>query len=315
VAVPGASSTIRRLRRSAALLPRGERLTALAFVLPTLLYLLALSVYPLFYAGWQSLNLSNLFNPTVTHFIGLRNYTDLFEEDFFWISVKTTLVWTIVVVSIELVLGLALALLLDRKLRGVGLLRSLIIIPVFISPIGMGLTWRFIYEPVGGLGNWLLGSVGLGESRWISSTETALPSIMIADIWQWTPFVALILLAGIQSISPEILEAARLDRVRGPIYVFRIVLPLIWPVLLVVALIRLVDSIRTFDLVYIMTRGGPGSSTLVASVYDFTIFQAGNLGKMAALGFLLLLLINALVVVFLRALSRQERRTRRAARV
>jgi len=132
---------------------------------------------------------------------------------------------------------------------------------------------------------------------------------MIADTWQWTPFVALILLAGIRTIPPEIIEAARLDRVTGVRLVRTMVLPLMWPVVIVVALIR-VDSVRIFDLVYVMTRGGPGSSTLVASVYDYTIFQSGRIGRMAALGFIIVIFINFLAIAFLYLLARAERPSR-----
>ena len=191
------------------------------------------------------------------------------------------------------------------------MLRTLIVIPVFISPIAMGLTWRFMFEPVTGIINYLLESAGLPEGSWHTETGTALGAVMIADIWQWTPFVTLILLAGMQGISPEVIEAARLDRVRGWTYLRRIVIPLIWPVVTVVLLLRLVDSIRIFDLIYIITRGGPGTSTLVASVNDFTYFQAGRLGIMAAYGFLIVIVINVVVIAFLRALYRQERETRR----
>ena len=215
------------------------------------------------------------------------------------------------VVAIQMVLGFLLAILLDSKLRGSGLLRSLIIIPVFISPIAMGLNWRFIFEPVTGLANWIL-SNGLGVEKysWLSHVDTALTTLMLVDCWQWIPFVALILLAGMQSISPEIVEAARLDRVRGIKYYFKIVLPLIRPVIMVVILIRLVDEIRMFDLNYIMTEGGPGSSTLLASTYDYTIFKHGHLGLMAAYGFLILILINGVVGIFLNTLYRSEKAAR-----
>ena len=160
----------------------------------------------------------------------------------------------------------------------------------------MGLTWRFIFEPVSGLANWILDSgLGLEKYTWLSHKDTALSTLMIVDCWQWTPFVALILLAGMQSISTEISEAARLDRVRGVTYYTRIVLPLIRPVILVVILIRLVDSIRIFDLNFIMTKGGPGSSTLLASTHAHTIFTHGHLGLMAAYGFLILVLVNIVV--------------------
>jgi multiple sugar transport system permease protein len=171
----------------------------------------------------------------------------------------------------------------------------------------MGLTWRFIFEPVSGLANWALRSVGLAPSLWLSSPDTALLSVLIADSWQWVPFVTLIVLAGIQSISTEVIEAARLDGLRGLAFLRRMVLPLIWPVLIVVILIRMVDSIRVFDLFYIMTRGGPGSSTLVSSVYGFTMFQTGRLSDMAALGLTLLVAINIVATLALSLLARSER--------
>ena len=280
-------------------------------VLPTLVILIALAVYPLGWAGVLSFRVESLFNPRIGHWIGFRNYETLLGNDVFWKSIRLTLVWCVVVVSVQMALGFFFALLLDTRMRGIGLLRTLIVIPVFISPIAMGLTWRFMFEPVTGIINYLLESAGLPEGSWHTETGTALGAVMIADIWQWTPFVTLILLAGMQGISPEVIEAARLDQVRGWTYLRRIVIPLIWPVVTVVLLLRLVDSIRIFDLIYIITRGGPGTSTLVASVNDFTYFQAGRLGIMAAYGFLIVIVINVVVIAFLRALYRQERETRR----
>ncbi|HCK13458.1 TPA: sugar ABC transporter permease [Candidatus Poribacteria bacterium] len=223
---------------------------------------------------------------------------------------RLTLVWCLCVVSIQMVLGFMFAMMLDTRARVVGLLRTLIVIPVFISPIAMGLTWQFMFEPVTGVINYFLELLGLPGGTWHTSTDTALMAVMIADIWQWTPFVTLILLAGMQGISPEVIEAARLDRVRGWKYITKIVIPLIWPVVMVVLLLRLVDSIRIFDLVFVITRGGPGTATLVASVYDYTIFQAGRLGVMAAYGFLILIVINLVVILFLRLLYRQEKEAR-----
>ena len=296
-------------RRRAARLSEGR--VALLMVLPTLVVLFALAIYPLGWAGVLSFRVENLFNPKIGHWIGFRNYETLLGNDVFWKSIRLTVIFSIVVVSVQMALGFFFALLLDTRMRGIGLLRTLIVIPVFISPIAMGLTWRFMFGPVTGVINYLLESVGLPEGSWHTATNTALGAVMIADIWQWTPFVTLILLAGMQGISPEVVEAARLDRVRGLTYLRRIVVPLIWPVVTVVLLLRLVDSIRIFDLIYIITRGGPGTSTLVASVNDFTYFQAGRLGIMAAYGFLIVIVINIVVIAFLRALYRQERETRR----
>jgi multiple sugar transport system permease protein len=286
---------------------QAERRLAWLFLVPSLALLLTLSVYPLVDAAARSLRVENLFNPAASHFVGLRNYGDLFADPFFRRSLLLTLEWTLVVVAVELLLGLLLALVLERARRLSGLLRTLITLPVFISPVAMGLTWRFMFEPTAGVVNWALLQLGLSPQPWLSSTATALPTVMIADAWQWTPFVALILLAGMRTIPAEILEAASIDRVKGLRRVWLIVLPSIWPVVVVVTLIRLVDSVRIFDLVYVMTRGGPGSATLVASVYDFTIFQSGRIGLMASFGFFIVVFINLLVLGFLFLLSRVDR--------
>jgi multiple sugar transport system permease protein len=240
--------------------------------------------------------------------VGASNFTHLFEDEFAVKSLWLTGLWALLVIFVQMSLGMAIALLLDRAARTAGLLRTLIVVPVFISPIAMGLTWRFMFEPVSGLINWGLRQVGFSGSLWLSSPNTALVAVLIADTWQWAPFVGLILLAGIQSVSTEVSEAARLDKVRGLFYMRKILLPLIWPVVLVVILIRLVDSIRVFDLFYIMTRGGPGSSTLVSGVYGFTMFQTGRLSDMAALGMVILVVINILVSLVLRLLYREEKK-------
>ena len=292
---------------------RQQRRTAYLLLAPCVVILLALAIFPLIFAGTLSFKVDSLYNPDIARFVGWRNYNDLFDDRRFWNSIELTVIWSVTVVSIQMVLGFFLAVLLDRKMRGAGLLRTLIIIPVFISPIAMGLTWRFIFEPVSGLANWILNTgFGLEKWTWLSHKDTALMTLMFVDCWQWTPFIALILLAGMQSISPEITEAARLDRVRGVTYYWRIVIPLIRPVIMVVILIRLVDSIRIFDLNFIMTKGGPGSSTLLASVYDYTIFEQGHLGLMAAYGFLILILINIVVLAFLNTLYRTEKAARAA---
>ena len=283
---------------------------ALFLVLPTLIILIGLAIFPLGWAGVLAFRVGNLFRPDIGKWVGLRNFRYLLTDDTFWKSIRLTLVWCLCVVSIQMVLGFMFAMMLDTRARVVGLLRTLIVIPVFISPIAMGLTWQFMFEPVTGVINYFLELLGLPGGTWHTSTDTALMAVMIADIWQWTPFVTLILLAGMQGISPEVIEAARLDRVRGWKYITKIVIPLIWPVVMVVLLLRLVDSIRIFDLVFVITRGGPGTATLVASVYDYTIFQAGRLGVMAAYGFLILIVINLVVILFLRLLYRQEKEAR-----
>ncbi len=213
---------------------RRQQLVAYMLLAPAVIVLVVLAAYPLVFSGVLSFKVDPLYNPDVAHFVGWRNYEDLFDNKRFWKSVRLTLTWAAVVVTIQMVLGFFIAVLLDRQMRGAGLLRALFIIPVFISPIAMGLTWRFIFEPVSGLANWILNTgFGLEKLLWLSHKDSALATLMIVDCWQWTPFISLILLAGMQSISPEITEAARLDRIRGFAYYTRIVIPLIRPVIMV----------------------------------------------------------------------------------
>ncbi|MBM3516402.1 MAG: sugar ABC transporter permease [Alphaproteobacteria bacterium] len=291
-----------------------ENQVAWLLITPTIIILVALSVYPLIWSGAMAFRVENLFNPKIGKWVGFRNFDFLlFNDDTFWKTIWLTFVWCAVVVSVQLVLGFLLALLMDTTMRAVGVLRTLLVIPVFISPVAMGLTWRFMFEPVSGVINYLITSVGFDRGAWHTATDTALVAVMIAEIWQWTPFVTLIMLAGMQGISPEVIEAARLDRVRGWTYLQRIVIPLIWPVITVVILLRVVDSMRIFDLIYVITRGGPGTATLLASVNTYSIFQSGRLGVMAAYGFLIVILINIVVFAFLRVLYRQEKASRRRA--
>lgn len=283
-------------------------------MLPALIVLVVLAAYPLYWVAVTSFRVENLFNPAAARWAGFRNFEFLlFRDDTFWKSIRLSIIWCLAIVAIQMTLGFALALLLDRTMRGIGLLRTLFVIPVFIAPVALGLTWRYMFEPVSGVLNYLLTSVGFERFTWHTTPDTAFVAVMIPEIWQWTPFVTLILLAGMQSISPEIVEAARLDRVRGWTYLRRIVIPLIWPVIAMVLLLRLVDSIRIFDMIYVITRGGPGSATLLASVNNFTMFQSGRLGTTAAYGLIIVLVINVVVIFFLRILHRQEKRARREA--
>jgi multiple sugar transport system permease protein len=188
-----------------------------------------------------------------------------------------------------------------------GLIRTLFVIPVFVSPVAMGLTWRYMYQPGYGVINYVLESVGLPRINWLASVDWALPAVVIVDVWQWTPFVALILLAGMQSISTEIAEAAELDGLSHWQYLLKMVLPLIRPVIVVVGLIRLIDAMKTFDLIYIITRGGPGTTTYTLPLHAFsTGFASFLMGNSAAIAWTLVVIINVFTIIFLRILAREQ---------
>jgi multiple sugar transport system permease protein len=293
---------------AAAILPqwqRREKLVALLLLAPAVLYLLALSVYPTIYSLWIAFHNYSLYRRDLISFSGFDNFTDLLDSDVFKQSFAVTLIFSFAAVAIELALGFAIAVLLDRKMRAANVLRTLLILPALISPVAMGLTFRYIFAPTYGLLTYLMKSVHLPTADWTVSVTWALPVIIFADVWQWTPFVALIVLSGMQSVSTEVTEAAELDGLTEWQKLWRIVVPLIRPVLLVVVLIRLIDSIRMFDLVFVMTRGGPGSTTEVLSLFSYvTGFASGDMGSASAIAWVTLVLVNILVAIFLRFLSK-----------
>jgi multiple sugar transport system permease protein len=280
-----------------------------ALLLPTVLLLFVITIYPMLNSLWNSLHYFNLLAPENTRFVGLGNYGDLLTKDpTFWVVMQITFIYTIGVVACQFVAGLGMALLLDRAMRGITILRTLIIVPILISPVVVGLTWRYMYEPWGVI-NYVLGKFGVAPIEWVSSPNYALPSIMIVDIWQWTPFVVLVLLAGLQSIPREVVEAAALDGIKGWRYFTRILWPLLRPVALIVLLIRTMDALKVFDTVYVLTRGGPGTTTYVASMYNYVLFFGNfQVGYAAAMSYIILIIVNVFAIALIYALS--ERRAK-----
>jgi len=284
---------------------RQDRMVAVLLLAPALLYLIVMSVYPTIYSLWLAFHNYMIYRRDNVSFAGFDNFVDLLDSETFGQSFRVTLVFSAIAVSIECALGLAIAVLLDRKMRGANALRTLLIVPVMISPVGMGLTFRYIFAPTYGLLTYLMQGLGIPTADWTVSTVWALPAVIFVDVWQWTPFVALILLSGMQSVSVEVTEAAELDGLSEWQKLWRIVMPLIRPVVMVIVLIRLIDSIRMFDLVFVVTRGGPGSTTEVLSVLSYiTGFIEGDMGTAAAMAWVTVVLVNVLVAIFLRALSR-----------
>lgn len=287
--------------------PRAETGTALLLLAPSVAFLFLMTIIPMLYSLWLSFQNYSLMRPDLVTFYGLGNYAEILRDSVFWEALRVTVVFTISVVVLEFVLGFLIASLLDRQMRGMGLVRTFLIIPVFISPVAMGLTWRYMFQPSYGLINYLLSLVGLPRLDWVVSTTWALPAVVLVDVWQWTPFVVLILLAGMQSISPEITEAADLDGLTRWQYLRRIVLPMIQPVILVIGLIRIIDSIKVFDLIYIMTRGGPATATYALSIHTYIkAFQMNDMGQSAALAWIIVVLVNIFTFIFLRMLSREQ---------
>ena len=280
---------------------------AYLLLIPSVLYLLLMSVYPMAYSLWLAARNYLIYRPDLSSFVGVGNFLDLRRSAVFWESLGVTLKFAVVTVTVEFALGLAIAMLLDRQMRGMSIVRTLLVIPVLVSPVAMGLTFRYMYAPSYGLLNYLLQLVGLPRLDWIVSTTWALPAVILVDVWQWTPFVVLILLSGMQSVPVDIAEAADLDGLTPWQHLWRIVMPLMRPIVLVVLLIRLIDSIRGFDLIYILTRGGPSTATYLLSIHGYIRgFTEGDMGSAAAIAWVVVVLVNILAIVFLRLLARGE---------
>ena len=286
-------------------------LTPYLFLAPAAVFMLVALFYPLGYMIYSSFrDWDPSQSLSETEFIGLANYTKLLGDEAFLESVSVTLTFAVSVVFFEMVIGVGLALLLDRNIRGMSLLRTLFILPMMIAPVVVGLMWRFMYHPTDGIFNRWLKSLGFDRVDWLG--EHALVSVIIADIWQWTPFIFILALAALQSLPRSTLEAARIDGATGWQQIVYIKLPLMMPVLIVTMLLRLIDAFKVLEVILVMTEGGPGLSTeILALRISRTAQEFRELGEAAAMSNFLLLLLMVLTLGMLVFTRWQEARAQR----
>ncbi len=270
-----------------------NRMTPYLFLAPAGLVLAFALFYPIcymIYASFLDWNPSQRIGEA--EFVGLRNYFKLFSDDAFRESMGVTLKFAAVVVTIEMFLGVGLALLLDRNIRGMSVLRTLFILPMMIAPIVVGLMWRYMYHPTVGIFNKTLKSWGFDGIPWLSDGSWAFASVVIADVWQWTPFIFILSLAALQSLPASAIEASRIDGASGWQQILYIKLPLMLPVLIVTLLLRLIDSFKVLEVILVMTNGGPGLSTEILSLrINRTASEFRELGEAAAMSNLLLIVL------------------------
>lgn len=284
-----------------------ESWVAAAFVAPAALIIVLIVLVPLGRALWMSLFNIQLTRPGIEPFVGLGNYIDQLASGNFWGSVGRALFFTIVSTALELLFGLALALLMDQPLRGRWLLRTIIILPWALPTIVNALMWRWIDNAEYGALNALLTQTGIIShyQPWLSNSDTAMWMVILADVWKLTPLVAILLLAGLQSVDREVVEVARVDGA-GSWQTFRLILlPLITPVILIVLVLRTMEAFKVFDIIWIMTHGGPANTTQSIAIYAYqTAYQGFDFGRGAALGYLIALVIMVLAAIYLRLLGR-----------
>ncbi len=292
-----------------------NRLTPYLFLAPAAVVLVVALMYPVGYMVWASfLNWNPSQRIGEAEFVGLANYTRLLGDEQFRESFSVTLVFASVVVSIEMVLGVGLALLLDRNLRGMSVLRTLFILPMMIAPIVVGLMWRYMYHPTVGVFNRTLVGLGFEPIPWLSDPTWALISVIMADIWQWTPFIFILSLAALQSLPRSTMEAARIDGATAWQTILYVKLPLMVPVLIVTGLLRLIDAFKVLEVILILTNGGPGLSTEILSLrISRTASEFRELGTAAAMSNLLLILLMILTLVMFTVTKITEAGARRRA--
>ncbi len=295
-----ATEIIGKTGRAAAARRRGERYVPWILLAPTLFIMTVVGFFPLVHSLYLSLT---SLRPTEADkpqgFNGLENYVQAFTDAQFGHSLLVTGIFTSLSVSISLVFAVLLSLLFNLRLPGFLAMRTIVLVPMLITPIAVGITWRIMMMPDLGVLNFLLGLIGVAPQPWANSRTSALAAMLLVDVWQWTPFMFIVVFAGLRALPKSPFEAAAIDGA-GPLRTFfSVTLPMLKPVIVVAALLRIIDAMRTYDTVYIITRGGPDFATDLVSVYLQRVnFKFFDLGYGAALSWLTLIAVLAVVLIF-----------------
>jgi multiple sugar transport system permease protein len=266
--------------------------------IPTWIFLALVVLIPFFYGvhiSFLNINLASFLPPS---FVGFDNYQTVLAASETWSTLRITLIITFIGLLTQIPIGILLALVLHENLRGTKIFRSILITPMLLTPVAVGLTYRFMFDTDLGVINWALGSLGIEKVNWLGSQTSALFAIIIVDSWQSIPFVMLLVLAALTAISPSLYEAARVDGASVNQIFRRITLPLITPTLLVITMIKIMDFLKLFDTLFILTRGGPGNATTTLGLWTYkTGFVFLEFSRAAALG--VIITIITLPVYFL----------------
>lgn len=288
-----------------------KRRTHYYFILPSFLTILLVAVYPIFHCFYLSLHKIDLKLPQLGEiFVGMQNYQHLIGDGRLWRALSNTFLFTGGSVALELLLGIGIALVMHRRFRGRGLFRTSVLIPWAIPTVVAGMMWAWIYNDQYGVFNHLLTKLGVidGYIAWLGAKDTAMFSLIFADVWKTTPFMALLLLAGLQMIPEELHEAAKVDGAGRGARFFRITLPLLSPTIMVALLFRTMDAFRIFDLVFVLTGGGPGNSTETMSLYAykylFSYLEFGYGSALAVVTFLWVGIISAVYILIIRRIGK-----------
>ncbi len=276
----------------------------LAFLsMPAVVFTVAMIAFPFAYTVWFSLHEFGIGSPPKLNY-GM-NYIEMVQDGEFWNGLKITLGLYLLSLALQLVLGTYVAMLLHSSKKLSGIVRTLMISPFVLPPVVVGMMWLVVLDPSIGVANYLLQSAGLPTSDWLASPVWVIPTIALIDTWQWTPYVALIVLGGLQSLPPNVYEAAQIDGASRWSTFWRITLPLLAPTLVTAAILRSVDLLRFFDIIYITTQGGPGNASNTLNIYGFRKgFELFEIGYASALMITLSAIVLGAVLVLTQARKR-----------
>ena len=275
---------------------RVSRWTLALYLGPAMLVMAAACLYPVLTAFQLAGYKWEMGTPwSSAQWVGLDNFVAAFSNEQVWASLRTTLLFAGVCVAAEMVLGIALALALEHPVRGMAVFRTIFILPMMIAPIAVGLAWRYMFDAQFGLINAVLGLFGIKAMTWLADPTLAFIAIVIADIWQWTPFVFIMMLAALAGVDSAVMEAARIDGANWWQQIFLIKLPMVMHVIAITLMMRLIDAFRVLEVIYVLTFGGPGNSTEILAVHIYkTAFVGQQMGVAAAVSVLLLVVVAGL---------------------
>jgi multiple sugar transport system permease protein len=276
-------------------------ITPYLFVAPAVVILAFTCLYPVIKGFELSFYDWALGTPIESRkYVGWENFVSAWHDPILFNSIKVTLVFTAFAVAAELFLGLLIAFLLEKGMKGIALLRTMFILPIMIAPVVVGLLWRYLFDANFGLINYMVSLFGVEPKVWLGTPGLALPAVIITDIWQWTPFMFILFLAGLQSLPKDPVEAAHVDGATAWQVIRMVKLPLLAPVIWVAVILRIIDAFRSLEVMFIMTFGGPGRETEVLSLNIYkTAFMGQRLGQAAVNSVFLLVFIILLSMAFL----------------
>jgi multiple sugar transport system permease protein len=285
------------------------------FIWPTLILLIVFNFFPLFYSLYLSFTNYRATGNTAPVWVGISNYTTILTDPAIWEGFTTSGKYVLFSVALQTVIGFGLAMLVRGKFRGSGLVTTLILIPMMLSPVVVGLFWKLMYNPSFGFFNFLIGLGAEGQLDMIGSRfqgapvqDLALASVILVDVWMWSPFVMLLVLSGLNAIPDYLYEAAAIDRASSWFQFWRITVPQVMPLLLIAVLFRTIEALKSFDLVMGITGGGPGNQTELVAVYLYRVAFLGQFrtGYSSALAYIILIIIIAISNLYIRYLNQAK---------